>query len=374
MLSSRERVLTALSHQQPDRTPVDMLAVPEIWDKLLSRMNLNSREDVLRHFQVDCRRVSYDSYAFPPEDVTAGGIVDWSDHPACTTTEQVFRVLKDDRLIDIWGARRRLATHPFGTYEELAEFPLAKAETVNDLAAYNWPTPDWFDFSGLPDELRALDSGGEVHIRYRMGSLFETAWSLRGFEQTLIDLAESPEIPGYIMDRILEVHLANLDAALKAANGRLDMVYTYDDLASMENLLMSPAAYRRVIKPRQEKLMTASKARSLPVMYHCDGSIFKLIPDLIEMGVTVLNPVQVNAKDMSAENLKQVFGEKLSFHGGVDIVNLLPKGTVEEVREGIRFLVHTLGKNGGYILSPSHHLQGDTPIENMQAMYDVYLR
>lgn len=374
MLSSRERVLTALSHQQPDRTPVDMLAVPEIWNQLLSRLNSNSREEVLRHFQVDCRRVSYDSYAVPPEGVTAGGIVDWSDHPACTTTEKVFRLRKDDRLFDIWGARRRLATHPFGTYEELAEFPLAKADTLNDLAAYNWPTTDWFNFAGLPEELRMLDSAGEVHIRYRMGSLFETAWSLRGFEQTLIDLAESPEIPGYIMDRILEVHLANLDAALKAADGRLDMVYTYDDLASMENLLMSPAAYRRVIKPRQEKLMAAAKARNLPVMYHCDGSIFKLIPDLLDMGVTVLNPIQVNAKDMSAENLKQVFGEKLSFHGGVDIVNLLPKGTIEEVREGIRFLVHTLGKNGGYILSPSHHLQGDTPIENVQAMYDVRLR
>jgi uroporphyrinogen decarboxylase len=222
--------------------------------------------------------------------------------------------------------------------------------------------------------LHTLDSSGEVHIRYRIGSLFETAWSLRGFEQTLMDLVEAPEIPGYIMDRILEVHLANLQAAVKAANGRLDMVYYYDDLASMENLLMSPAAYRRVIKPRQEKLLLAAKALGLPVMYHCDGSIFKLIPDLLEVGVTLLNPIQVNAKDMSAANLKQAFGGRLSFHGGVDIVNLLPKGTVDEVRAGIRSLVQILGQGGGYILAPSHHLQADTPLENVLAMYEVGLR
>jgi uroporphyrinogen decarboxylase len=374
MKTSRQRALTSLSHQQPDRTPVDLLAVPEIWNKLLSHFQVSSREEVLQILQVDCRRVSYDSFAVPPERITSGGVLDWTDHPARTTTERVFRLRRDERLLDIWGARRRLAVHPFGTYEELAEFPLAKAESLADLAAYDWPTPNWFDFSALPAELKELDKGGEVHIRYRIGSLFETAWSLRGFEQMLMDLVESPEIPGYIMDRILEVHLANLEAAVKAAGGRLDMVYYYDDLASMENLLMSPAAYRRVIKPRQEKLLSAAKAHGLPVMYHCDGSIFKLIPDLMEMGVTLLNPIQVNAKDMSAANLKQAFGEKLSFHGGVDIVNLLPKGTEDEVRAGIRSLVQTLGQGGGYILAPSHHLQGDTPLANVLAMYETDLR
>jgi uroporphyrinogen decarboxylase len=374
MINSRQRVLTALSHQQPDRTPVDLLAVPEIWSQLLSHFKTENREEVLRALHVDCRRVSYDSYAVPPEHITAGGTVDWTDHPARTTTERVYRLRKDERLMDIWGARRRLAAHPFGTYEELAEFPLAKAETMGDLAAYQWPTPDWFNFTQLPAELQYLDSAGEVHIRYRIGSMFETAWSLRGFEQTLIDLAESPDMPGYVMDRILEVHLANLDAVVKATNGRLDMVYYYDDLASMENLLMSPASYRRIIKPRQEKLFAAAKAHGLPVMYHCDGSIFKLIPDLLEMGLSLLNPIQVNAKDMSAANVKQAFGDRLSFHGGVDIVDLLPRGTVDEVRTGIHSLVQTLGRGGGYILAPSHHLQADTPLENVLAMYELDLR
>jgi uroporphyrinogen decarboxylase len=374
MLTSRQRVLTTLSHHQPDRIPVDLLAVPEIWNKLLSHFGVSSREEVLQILQVDCRRVSYDSYAVPPERITAGGVLNWTDHPACTTTERVYRLQKNGRLLDIWGAQRKLAAHPFGTYEELVEFPLSSIESLADLAACDWPTPDWFNFSALPAELHKLDSSGEVHIRYRIGSLFETAWSLRGFEQTLIDLAEAPEIPGYIMDRILEVHLANLEAAVKAASGRLDMVYCYDDLASMDNLLMCPAAYRRVIKPRQEKLLAAARSHGLPVMYHCDGSIFKLIPDLLEMGVTLLNPIQVNARDMSAANLKQNFDGKLSFHGGVDIVNLLPKGTVDEVRTGIRSLVQTLGQDGGYILAPSHHLQADAPLENVLAMYEMDLR
>jgi len=374
MTTCRERVLTALAHRAPDRVPCDLLAVPEVWQKLQEALDVDSREAVLRRLEVDCRRVSYDSYCAPPERVIADGKVEWWDHPARSTSERTWRLRKDDLWIDIWGARRREVEHAYGRYEELVEYPLASASSIGDLRAYDWPTPDWFDFSGLPDELASLDRDGECHIRYRIGSLFETAWSLRGFEQTLMDLALDPKIPAYIMDRLLKVHIANLETVLSLAGERIDMVYYYDDLATMDSLLMSEQMWRKNIKPRQEQLLQVARDRGNPIMYHCDGSISRLIPELIEMGISLLNPIQTNAKDMDPEVLKRSFGERLSFHGGVDISNLLPKGSKEEVEAEVRRLVQVLGEGGGYILAPAHHIQADSRVENILSMYQVDLR
>ena len=374
-ITCRERVLTALSHHEPDRVPCDLLAVPEVWQKLQQALQVESREAVLRRLEVDCRRVSFDSYCAPPERVIGDGRVEWWTNLARSTTERTWRLHTQDGLwVDIWGARRRAVAHAHGSYEELAEHPLASATSLNDLRAYDWPTPDWFDFSGLPEELASLDKDGPCHIRYRAGNLFGTTWALRGFEQTLMDLVQQPEIPCYIMDRILEVHLANLGAVLALAGERIDMVYHYDDLASQDSLLMSQATWRKTIKPRQARLLQAARDHGKAVMYHCDGSIFPLLPELMDMGVTLLNPIQPDARDMEPGQLKRAFGERLSFHGGVDIVNLLPKAPVGRVRDEVRRLVHTLGEDGGYVLAPSHHLQADTPVKNILAMYEPELR
>jgi uroporphyrinogen decarboxylase len=299
----------------------------------------------------------------------------WLDHPARTTTERIWRLRTTDGLwVDIWGARRREVEHAYGRYEDLAGYPLSQAASLADLRAYDWPTPEWFDFAGLPAELADLDAGGARHVRYRIGAIFETAWSLRGFEQTLMDLALEPSIPGYIMDRILEVHMANLRAVLDLAGERIDMVYYYDDVATMDSLLMSEAMWRQHIKPRHKQLLEVAQQYGKPVMYHCDGSIRRLIPELLDLGVTLLNPVQTNARDMEPSGLKESFGQRLSFHGGVDITELLPKGSPDEVREQVRQLVDVLGAEGGYVLAPSHHIQADTPVENVLAMYETALR
>ncbi len=371
----RRRVLTALAHNEPDRVPCDLLAVPEVWRKLQDKLGVDSREAVLRRLEVDCRRVSYDSYCSPPPRVAGKGEVVWSDHSARSTTERVWRLRTTDGLwIDIWGACRREVQHAYGRYEDLAYYPLGKAGSLADLRAHDWPTPEWFDFTALPDELVSLDADGACHVRFRIGSVFETAWSLRGFEQTLMDLALAPSIPGYIMDRILEVHIANLRAVLDLAGDRIDMVYYYDDVATMDSLLMSEAMWRQHIKPRQQRLLQVAHEYGKPVMYHCDGSIFRLIPELLDMGVTLLNPIQTDARDMDPIVLKESFGQRLSFHGGVNITHLLPTGTTGEVQAEVSRLVSVMGAGGGYILAPSHHIQADTPVENVLAMYEPGLR
>jgi uroporphyrinogen decarboxylase len=193
-------------------------------------------------------------------------------------------------------------------------------------------------------------------------------------EQFLVDMALGSNIPEYIMDRLTEIIVENLRRVLEIAGDRLDMIYFYDDVASKESLLVSPETWLKQIRPHHSAIISAAKKHDKPVMYHCDGAIRSLIPALIDLGVDVLNPIEVGAKGMDPVYLKQVFGDRLCFHGGIDIRNTLPHGTPEEVKDEVRERVRVLGKGGGYILASSHHIQPDTPLENIYAMYDTSLR
>jgi uroporphyrinogen decarboxylase len=152
------------------------------------------------------------------------------------------------------------------------------------------------------------------------------------------------------------------------------MVYFYDDVATQKSLMISKDMWTRYVRPRHAKIIELAKGYGKQVMYHCDGSIFPLIPDLIDMGVDLLNPIQAEARDMDPQRLKAEFGDRLSFHGGIDIIKTLPRGSVEDVKAEVRERGRVLGENGGYILASSHHIQSDTPLENVMAMYQLDLR
>lgn len=384
----RERVTTALRKQEPDRVPTDFLATPEVWDRLIAALGPDTagiepheliepaREAVLRHFEIDTRVISYDAFCNPPESVLReGASVDWWGSLDRSTPCRMWRQRHPDGTNhDIWGAHRQRVEHGFGAYEEFADYPFQHAESVEDLRDHPWPEPDWWDFSPLPDVLRHLDAHQELHVRFRIGSVFEIAWQLRGMQEFLIDLASAPEIPRYIMARLTEVHLENTRRVLDLAGDRLDMVYFYDDVATQNSLLISPQTWRDEVRPHHERLVELAHSYGVPVMYHCDGAIYRLIPELIELGIDVLNPIQPDAKDMDGYRLKSEFGDRLSFHGGIDIMKTLPQGTPEEVAAEVRDRVEVLGRGGGYILCSSHHIQSDTPVENVITMYDPSLR
>jgi uroporphyrinogen decarboxylase len=176
------------------------------------------------------------------------------------------------------------------------------------------------------------------------------------------------------MDRLAEVHAESLRAALAAAGDRIDLAYFYDDIATQSSLMISKPMWRRFVKPRHELIIAPARALGKPVMYHCDGAVYPLIPELLEMGVSVLNPIQPDARGMNPVSLKAEFGDRLAFHGGIDIVKTLPRGTPAEVAAEVRERVSVLGRGGGYILCSSHHIQPDTPLANIFAMYDLALR
>jgi len=387
-ISPHDRVITALRHREPDRCPVDFLATREIWDVLVKHYTADTlpvgtsayfdpqREALLRLFKVDCRVVSYDMFCQPPDSALCpGATIDWWKALSRSTPNRMWRqITPDGQTYDIWGHHIRVAHNPTGAYEEFASWPLQQAASTADLDCFRWPEPEWWDFTPLPDIIHQLNGEVPYHIRFRIGSVFESAWQLRGMQELLTDLATEPGVSLAIMERLTDIHVENLKRVLQLAGDRLDMVYLYDDVATQNSLMMSKPMWRKYIRPYHARIIEVAKAYGKAVMYHCDGALYPLIPDLIDMGIDVLNPIQADAKGMEPEKLKAEFGDRLSFHGGVDIIQTLPRGTAEEVAAEVAERVTVLGKDGGYILASSHHIQSDTPIDNVLAMYEPALR
>jgi uroporphyrinogen decarboxylase len=379
----RARGRAALAHREPDRVPADFLATPRVWDGLISRLAPDptgcgpagyvepAREALLRRLEIDLRVLSYDMFCDPPERFVGDGEVDWWSSSDRSTPNRMWRRRNPDgTMTDIWGTHRRTV----GGYEEFASWPLQGAESPADLDRFTWPEPDWWDFSPIAEIVRELDAHEEHHLRFRIGSVFELAWQLRGMQELLIDLAANPALARAIMSRIADVHVENTRRVLDLIGDRLDLVYFYDDVATQHSLLISPETWRTEVRPHHARLVELARSRGIPVMYHCDGAIYPLIPELIELGIDVLNPIQPDAGGMDAARLKSEFGDRLSFHGGIDIVHTLPGGTPDEVAAEVRRCVETLGENGGYVMCSSHHIQPDTPVENILAMYEPELR
>jgi uroporphyrinogen decarboxylase len=387
-LTPRRRVELSLNHQAPDRIPTDFFATPEVWDNLASAFGIEktgtddgnyfeeSREKVLRRLAIDCRVISYDMFINPPAAMlTPGAVVDWWGSLNRSTPNRMWRQkLPDDTAKDVWGRCSGPVQNAFGAYEEIIYNPLYNISSLEDLKRFPWPTPDWWDFTGLPGLIEQYDRLDQYHLRFRVGSVFEVAWQLRGMEAFLIDLVTQPQFSEYIMDRLTEVYVANLRSVLELASERIDMIYIYDDVATQNSLLLSKKAWTQSIRPRHAKIFELARQYGKQIMYHCDGAISFLLPELLDMGVTAITPVQVDAKGMQPELLKEKFGNRLSFHGGIDIIGTLRKGKPDEVAAEVQDRVRVLGQGGGYILASSHHIQPDTPVENIHAMYDLNLR
>ena len=341
------RVETALAHREPDRVPFDFWAVPEVWQSLRRALDADD-ETVLRLLGIDCRLI---------------------------TTRYVgsqARELPDGTYICPWGTHRRRVANEFGVYDEYASHPLAAAETVADVLNWHWASPDDWDVSGVRQQCQALNADTRYHLRYEVGGIFEWSWALRGFERFLLDLVEKPAVACAIMDRFTDIYIENTRRVIEAAGGLLDMVYTYDDVGIQRGLLLSPRMWRQHILPRHQRLNAAIRDANYPVriMYHSCGAVFPLIGAFVdEMGIDVLNPLQPRAAGMDMQRIKADFGDRLAFHGAIDIQHTLPHGTPAEIQAEVRDRCRVLGRHGGYICTSAHYIQADTPLQNIIAMF-----
>jgi uroporphyrinogen decarboxylase len=348
-LTPRERVLLALSHEETDRVPVDFLATFETRTRLGKFLGINESGEILRRLGVDLRHPRQ-PYVGPLRRVHEGG--DWSDE---------------------WGVRRRRVAHSGGSYDEIVCHPLACLEGIDDFAGYPWPDPAHWDVDALEAEIRALDAENTYAIALEEfgdpGGIFEIAWYLRGMEQLLCDMAERPELAYVLMERVTDCLLGRLERVMARLGGRIDLIWTSDDIAHQHGPLISPKLWSELVAPHHERFNRRTHELGTRVMYHSCGAVRPFIPGLIAIGVDVLDVLQFSARGMVPEEIKASFGDRLSFHGGVDVQVLLPRGTSDEVFQRVRELICVMGKGGGFVLSPCHNIQLDTPPENILAIY-----
>ena len=270
---------------------------------------------------------------------------------------------------DVYGRVHRDIAYAGGVYSECVFHPLAQYSSVEEIERnYTWPVADWFDHSVIADQI----IGKEMYpIRGGGSEPFLIYSQLRGMEQAYIDLALNPDIAHYCLDRLYDFCYRNTLRIYETIPGQVNFSYVAEDLGSQQSLLFSPGQIREFFIPRMKRMMELVHQAGAYVFHHSDGAIRKIIPDLIEAGIDVLNPIQWRSEGMDRAELKRDFGDLVVFHGAVDNQRTLAFGSVEEVQEEVRYNIQVLGQGGGYILAPCHNIQAVSPPENVVAMYDT---
>jgi uroporphyrinogen decarboxylase len=370
MMTHRERVLAALNHRTPDRVPVDIggtfastinvraydklkayLGVPERPTEFDSRRSATAKwdEDVLQKLDVDCRGV-----------IPRGA-------------SRTARDLPDGSYEDAWGVTW---AHPHSEGHYYVRKPvLTGVLTADTLKNYPWPDPDDATYTdGLRERARKLheETDYAVILCPPVG-VFHQCQFMRGYDQWLIDAAADPVAFAGLADAVLEYWMGLARNLIRACMPYIDAIFYGDDIAFQNGPMMGPAMFRRTMKPRLKQIMDMYRQEAgarIPIIYHTCGAAASLIPDLIDIGVTCLNPVQVAATGMDTAVLKKQFGRDMAFLGGVDTQWVLPFGTPDDVRAEVRRRVADLNADGGYILGAVHNIQAEVPPENVAAMVD----
>jgi uroporphyrinogen decarboxylase len=369
-MTSRERVLCALDHREPDRVPIfigtsgatTMLA--PAYDRLKAYLGIASETRAFwRALQ----------YALLDEEVMVRFGSDGRMLLPGAAPSTLGGELPGGGFVDNWGIPWRHA--PASGYYEIVRPPLQTA-TLDEIERYPWPDlvhPS--RFAGLKEQARAIQAAGYAVVALSGVSPFEYCYMLRGVEQWFLDLAADRDLALALLNAVAGRMQQAAIALLEEAGEHIDVIVTGDDLGSQNAPLISPKMYRALIKPVHAELLAAIKSRTRArVFYHSDGNIYPLIGDLIEIGVDLLNPVQVSAREMGdTARLKREFGDRMSFCGAVDSQWVLPHGTPDDVRQEVRRRIRDLAPGGGYILASVHCIQPDVPPENVCAMFEEAL-
>jgi uroporphyrinogen decarboxylase len=371
-MTSRERLLKALDHGIPDRVPIDLGGNQtgihkNAYRALIDHLGLREEirimdavqqlaapsEAVLERFRVDTRYIA------------AGAAADWKG--GIVRAERDGRLWQD--LTDEFGIRWSMPDDQM-LYMDITHHPLAGAKTA-DLADYPWPRgDDPGRFAGLRERaLRLRNETPYALVGGISGVVYEICWYLRGLEQWFCDLLIDPEFCAALLDRTLAYWMDWFRAFLDEVGDLVDVIMIGDDLAGQNGPLFNPEIYRSLVKPRHKRLVQYIRSRTrAKIWYHTCGGCLDYIPDLLDNGIHILNPVQISAKDMDPGRLKSRFGRKLAFWGGgCDSQRVLPL----EVGSNVRRNMDVFKPGGGYVFNGVHNIQGDVPAENIVAMYDA---
>jgi uroporphyrinogen decarboxylase len=353
-MNSKQRVLLTVEHKESDRVPMAYGATPEVTQSLQEYLNAETEEDLLQALRIDFR------YVNPTPKIETCG--DFFGDP-------LVEDLGDGRFKDIWGITFRRVDYGSGSYIEYESSPLANVSHVDELQDYPWPNVhDIWDFGNIKHDAQ---QNSDFAVVYDGAVLFQFCQALRGLEQLLIDLSTNPEMAQVLLDKVVSYWIEFGTTLLKVSDGSVDFFVINDDYGMQQGPLFSPATWRQYLKPLIHEAIQAYKRYRVKLIFHSCGSVKAFIPDLIEMGIDVLDPIQVSANGMGPRELKDRFGDRLCFRGAIDTQRVLPYGTPERVREEVKQRIQELAHGGGYILSSVHNLQPDVPIANALALFEA---
>jgi len=376
-VTSRERVRTALAHREPDRIPFDIGGTrvtgihARAYERLRPALGLEPRDARVVDITQQLADVEPDVLDAMGCDVRLV-----SPRAAAGYRREIHEDAEHRSFVDEWGVGRRMPLASPLYYDSYAP-PLAGEIGLPEVAAYAWPDPaDSARYAGMGEDARryAEDEGRAVGIGSICGGLTEGLFKLRGFEEGYMDLAGNPDLARRIMERILEIKIGYWERALPAVGPYADVLVEADDLGGQDRTLFSPRTYRELVKPLHRELFAWLHAHTdAKVFFHTCGAVRELIPDLIEIGVDILNPVQVSATGMDTAALKREFGRAIVFWGGgVDTQHVLGAGSPAEVRTEVLRRVDDLRGDGGFVFASVHNIQPNVPAENIIAMRDAF--
>lgn len=375
-MNGRERLLASLNHKEPDRVPIDIGATlitginKTAYKNLIDYLKMNEdkieifdvvqqlaapSEDVLQKFDIDVRNVSPN----PPSN--------WKLNYEYGDNYVYFQ--------DPWKIKWRMPKDG-GLYFDMTGHPLSHMYEVDEIDTFEFPDPhDTARYDGIRERALDVRNRGYGVVMSSIGAgIFELGGWMRGYDNFYADLAGDPDMACKVMDKVLEIKLAYWEKVLNQAGDVIDVVQEADDIGGQNNMLISPEMYRKYIKPRHKELFSfiRSKTNAKTFIHSC-GSFRQVIPDLIEVGVDIINPVQFNVNGMDSIGLKKDFGKDITFWGGgVDTQRIFPRGTEQEVKDCVRRQIEAFAPGGGFVFNTVHNIQPDVPPQNIVALLEAF--
>jgi uroporphyrinogen decarboxylase len=371
-MNSRERLIAALNHREPDRVPIDLGGTPT------STISIKALENLKNHLGLKGKTRLMSSIfltAYPDDEIIKRFGVDVRLITANPPAHFEFQITPDGKIVDEWGVvyQKHEEAQTHFVVEHAA--PFRQVTQKEEIERHPWPDPaDPSRYRGLKQIAKKYrEAGFGVIVNTPLMVMTQTEW-MRGLEQFMMDTVLNPSLLEYMMDRILEIQMEMSRLLLQEVGDYADLVLIGDDLSHQGGLTYSPDMYRKLFKPRHKKQVGflkkhASKAK---ILYHCCGGVEPLLRDLIEIGIDAINPVQVSAKGMGdTKKLKSLYGRDLTFWGGIDTQRVLPFGTPGEVKEEVRRRIEDLAPGGGLVLAAVHNLRPEVKPENICALFDA---
>ncbi len=346
-LSSRERVVRSLYREPVDRVPINYLANAAIDRRLKESFKLapDADEALLQALKVDIRELHLPYIG------------------------EVLHQPKVDRQVDPqWGIVSRWVEHEHGGYWDYCDFPLQDLD-IEQVDSWPMPSADDFDYNALREQASGWKGLALCFGNPGLGDILNTTGMLCSMESVYIALAEENEAWLHLVDRRLEIQLAQMERSLETLQGRIDFIWMGEDLGTQLGPLISKEMFRKVIRPRHQRFIDLADAYNVPVMIHSCGSSSWAFDDFIEMGIVAVDTLQPEAALMEPGYLKANFGDRLAFHGGFSTAAAVVSGSTEDVLKELKDLLAIMMENGGYLFAPTHLLQDNSKLENVLAVY-----